>query len=234
LHIILFAGRENSMPFINGRFYANPAYGRALERARRASSGGIWSEDFPEQTQGTGGEVSHRRDALQAASRSVRAGRRKHQGNDDYDAATTAAGITNQIYNETASLRPTCESGMGSDTDRQDARLAMARIIHNRAAAKRRGGLASAELHPKEAAAVKRFPSSAYDAFGGSRHVASVAGGPRDPTGGAQFFYLDHGQPEPPWSIGKEPVVVYGPFRNTVSQKRRHKGDSTETIKIYE
>ncbi|MGB8543562.1 MAG: hypothetical protein WCD49_18180 [Candidatus Acidiferrales bacterium] len=34
------------MPFINGRFYINPAYGRALERARGAD--GIWSEQFPE------------------------------------------------------------------------------------------------------------------------------------------------------------------------------------------
>ncbi len=34
------------MPFIDGRFYINPAYGRALERARGAD--GIWSEQFPE------------------------------------------------------------------------------------------------------------------------------------------------------------------------------------------
>jgi hypothetical protein len=34
------------MPFINGRFYMNSAYGRAIERARRA--GGIWSEELPE------------------------------------------------------------------------------------------------------------------------------------------------------------------------------------------
>jgi hypothetical protein len=33
------------MPFINGKFYMNPACGRAIERARRAS--GIWSEELP-------------------------------------------------------------------------------------------------------------------------------------------------------------------------------------------
>jgi hypothetical protein len=221
------------MPFINGRFYANPAYGRALERARRSSSGGIWSEDFPEQTQETDAAVSHGRGAPQAASRSIRAVRRGHHGNDDYDAATTMAGITNQIYNETATLRPAGELGKGSDVDLQD-RLAMAHVIHNRAGAKRRGGLASDELHPKEAAAVKRFPSSAYDAYGGSRHVSAVAGSRRDPTGGAQFFYLDHGQPEPPWAVGKEPVAVFGPFRNTVPEKRAPKHNAMETIKIYE
>jgi hypothetical protein len=37
---------ENYMPFINGKFYMNPAYGRAIERARKA--GGIWSEERPE------------------------------------------------------------------------------------------------------------------------------------------------------------------------------------------
>ncbi|HXN73028.1 MAG TPA: hypothetical protein VN861_10805 [Candidatus Acidoferrales bacterium] len=33
------------MPFINGKFYMNPAYARAIERARRAR--GIWSEELP-------------------------------------------------------------------------------------------------------------------------------------------------------------------------------------------
>lgn len=34
------------MPFIKGKFYMNPAYGRAIERARSAN--GIWSEELPE------------------------------------------------------------------------------------------------------------------------------------------------------------------------------------------
>ena len=33
------------MPFINGRFYMNRAYGRAIERARTANQ--IWSEEIP-------------------------------------------------------------------------------------------------------------------------------------------------------------------------------------------
>jgi len=222
------------MPFINGRFYANPAYGRALERARRSSSGGIWTEDFPEQNQGTDEHGGQTRGATQTPARSVRVAHKSHHGNDDYDAASTTPGIANQIYNETASLRTTAQSGGGSDVDLQNARLAIAHVIHNRAAAKRKGGLASDELHSKEAAAVKRFPSAAYDAYGGSRHVAVVAGSPRDPTGGAQFFYLDHGQRQPPWSVGKEPIAVFGPFLNTVRRKDAHEDGLMETIKIYE
>lgn len=36
------------MPWINGRFYANPLFGRALEHAREAESGRVWSEEYPE------------------------------------------------------------------------------------------------------------------------------------------------------------------------------------------
>jgi hypothetical protein len=36
------------MPRINGRFYANPLFGRALERAREAESGRVWTEQYPE------------------------------------------------------------------------------------------------------------------------------------------------------------------------------------------
>ncbi len=146
------------MPFINGRFYANPAYGRTLERARRSNSGGIWSEDFPEQDRGIDEEGSHRRDATQAVQHSGRAVHPKHHGTDDFDAATTTAGITNQIYNETASLRPTSESGNGSDVELQRARLAMAHVIHNRAAIKMPGGLASDQLNSREEEGLEDFP----------------------------------------------------------------------------
>ena len=33
------------MPFVNGKFYANPIFGRALERTRAAESGRMWSEE---------------------------------------------------------------------------------------------------------------------------------------------------------------------------------------------
>lgn len=36
------------MPWVNGRFYANPLFGHALERARDAEGGRLWSEQFPE------------------------------------------------------------------------------------------------------------------------------------------------------------------------------------------
>lgn len=222
------------MPFINGRFYANPAYGRALERARRFNSGGIWSEDFPEQTPGMDPEVRKGRGAPEAALQSERGLHPKHHGNDDYDAATTTAGITNQIYNETASLRPTRNSGEGSDVDLQRARLAMAHVIHNRATAKMRGGLASDELNPTEEKATRGYPSKAYDAYGVSRYEARRSGSPADPTRGARYFYLDYGQKPPSFAQGKDPVAVFGPFKNSIRKKGAGKDEPTEYVKMYQ
>ena len=39
------------MPWISERFYANPLYGRALERARAADEGRVWSEEYSEMDQ---------------------------------------------------------------------------------------------------------------------------------------------------------------------------------------
>jgi hypothetical protein len=41
-------GKGIVMPWINGRFYMNLAYGNAVERARMANAGKVWSEDDPE------------------------------------------------------------------------------------------------------------------------------------------------------------------------------------------
>ena len=95
----------------------DPAYGRAVERA----------ESRIGRTSGT--RHSHA----------------KRHGADNYDAATTPAGVANQIYNESAGLRPTDKigNGAGSDFDLQQAREAMAYVIQNRAARKIRGSLGS-------------------------------------------------------------------------------------------
>lgn len=220
------------MPFVNGRFYANPIYGRAVERVRRAKAGKVWSEEYPETEPDISAEANEHLGASQSSSAAGEGKTRRRHGPDDYDAATTQAGIANQIYNETASLRPTSESGRGSDVDLQNARLAMAHVIHNRAAAKIPGGLGSDELRPKEATATRGFPSKAYDAFGASRYEALRANG-TDPTGGATHFYMDFGQSKPDWVLDAKPVAEFGPFRNTVREKGAGEHQSTEYIKVY-
>src|SRR5271165_2257626 len=156
------------MPEINGRYYANPAYGRGVERARIAKS------------QASGGQHKH-------------AGR---HGPDDHDAATTPIGVANQIYNESAGLRPTDKmgNGSGSDFDLQQAREAMAHVIQNRAARKIRGGLGSPNIgSPADRRDIGKIGSKAYDAHGAAVYAAQHASKHPDPTNGALHFYLDDG-----------------------------------------
>lgn len=217
------------MPFVNGKFYANLLYGNALERARAADEGRAWSEDpdaeatpeimlvgaHPAQAHGSG---HHRQQA---------------NGPDDYDAATTPEGVANQIYNETSGLRATVKigTGPGTDWDMQQARKSIAHVVQNRAEAGIRGGLAADHLAPPEMRAIGTIASPAYDAHGASLAAAHDAARHRDPTGGARFFYLDHGQPSPSWAAGRQLVGDFGPFSNT-SGKGRLKNAPTR-IKVY-
>src|ERR1700734_3208450 len=98
--------RDILMPFINGRDYINPTFGRAIELARMS-------------------EVEQR--AAEPQHGPAHKGRHGGSG-DSYDPATTPEGVANQIYNETAGLRTTDQrgNGPGSDWDLQQARFAMA------------------------------------------------------------------------------------------------------------
>jgi hypothetical protein len=177
------------MPEINGRYYANPAYGRAVERARTMES------------------QAHARHGL----------RPKHHGHDDYDAATTPAGVSNQIYNETASLRLTLGNSTeaGSSWDLQQARIAVAHVIQNRATRKMPGGLAPSTISSaSDLRDMRIIASRAYNAHGEARFAAHQAAKQSDPTEGAIYFYLDSGQGQPAWARGKTPVATFGPFEN--------------------
>ena len=149
------------MPFLNGRFYMNPIFGAALERARRANAGREWSEESPE----AAGQVTSASRTQRRPAHATKASGAKHKGHagDDYDPGTTTEGIANQIYNETAGLRTTAHQGPGSDLDLQEARRAIGHVIHNRAAVKKEGGLASPELNPKEVSAIGAGYPPAYE-----------------------------------------------------------------------
>jgi hypothetical protein len=82
---------DASMPFINGKYYINPTFGRAIELARMSEEEQRAAE--PQH------EPAHK-------------GRPGGSG-DSYDPATTPEGVANQIYNETAGLRTTDQRGNG-------------------------------------------------------------------------------------------------------------------------
>jgi hypothetical protein len=128
--------------------------------------------------------------------------------------------VANQVYNETSGLRTTDRTGNGpgSDWDLQQARFAMAHVIHNRAGSGIKGGLASDEINHRESKAIKTMGSGAYDAHGESVYAAHRAGKQPDPTDGAIHFYLEYGQGPPKWAKGKNPISVYGPFSNPTGE----------------
>jgi len=132
------------VPFINGKFYMNPAYGRAIERARTANQ--TWSGEIPGlaesslREQDFGNDLSpskmHRKDSdahwvtidghhvliqgneaapAQANNRSIHAHSRP---------GTKPARI---IFNETSGLRPANKN----PEDLHDARVAMAHTLLN-------------------------------------------------------------------------------------------------------
>jgi hypothetical protein len=194
------------MPEINGRFYLNPAFGRALERARLLDAEG------------------------QERANSHSAKHRAHTNG--HDTATSIDGVTNQVYNETSGLRPGSLRGPGSDLELQQARVWIAHVIQNRAARMIRGGIAYDRLTGAEPAAVRVFLSKAYDAYGASHHAARLSKNQPDPTGGAAQFYLDYGQGSPPWAKGEKPVRSFGPFFNKAGRGDVPKGKMTRIVVI--
>lgn len=220
------------MPFINDRFYANPIFGRALERARLAEAGKVWSEEYPEGAQQGIKEGGGQGQAGRHLSERHRTAHTRNS-KDGYDAATTPAGVANQIYNETAGLRPTSKNGTGSGTDwdMQQARRSIAHVIHNRAAVEMRGGLASDQLAPREIRAIEKIGSPAYNAHGASLDAAHAAAIYPDSTGGAMYFYLEHGQGSPGWAAGKKLIGEYGPFRDSAGKGPLK--DASTRVRVY-
>lgn len=140
----------------------------------------------------------------------------------------------NRTYNETSSLRPTTQQGLGSEGDLYQARSYMAHIIGNREAPGPVGIVAPNKLTPKEAHAVRACPP-ARAAYQDSLHAAQEAARSPDPTHGAKNYYLDFGQSPPPWAVGKKPIASFGPFVNVANGDGVHsrkKGDKVY-VRVY-
>ncbi|HEV2399838.1 MAG TPA: hypothetical protein VGS27_23055 [Candidatus Sulfotelmatobacter sp.] len=227
------------MPFINGRHYANPLYGQAVERTREGESGdefndevvGSGAYDGPELadsvvTFGTNDEAGQPDFQLDGIERHARA--KQHPAHrQGHQTAKSAHQVANSIYNETSSLRSVTERGPGSADELHDARTHIERIAHFGKAT-----VASDVLSPPEAArAIKSYPP-ARAAYEDSQRAAREAFVGPDPTGGATHFYLDYGQKPPSWAAGKTPVAVFGPFKNVAGGGDVRKGAMVKIVII--
>ena len=199
------------MPFVNGRFYANPAYGLALERARSLESG----------HERQGDEV--------AAKPSSVAGRGNQQSTSEHakqdkDKQTS---IGNRVYNETGGLRPKADAKPGepgSAEDLHDARVAIADVIQNREKAGNHRGVATDKIHKG---------ASASPQYRDAQEAATEAGRAPGDAGGARNFYLDYGQPQPKWAGGKK-TTSYGPFKNAAGGGDVTKGRDVQIVIVHE
>lgn len=248
------------MPFINGRFYMNPIYGAAVERARlaeldpdlndevhRYGTAGIEPE-FADGVARSGDTYaaepmlahSGREEALEPNVQSVKAPQR--HATDNKQGAHSAhhsaqpelpSQNANRVYNETSGLRPTSRNGVhGTEADLQAARIAISHVIRNRQAQGTFGGVAPNALTHSESRAVGHYPP-ARNAYQNSAHAAQVAASGPDPTRGATHFYLDFGQPPPAFARGKTPVASYGPFSNAGGGGDVQKDSKRVIIRIF-
>jgi hypothetical protein len=116
------------MPRINGRFYGNPLFGRALEKARLAEAGRIWSEDYPELEPQHAWQEDITKAAQGPQSPSRQQPDRAQQGPGGRRATDETTKI-NKIYNEFAGLRP--KPGMTTVDDLNRARRNAAHVYDN-------------------------------------------------------------------------------------------------------
>jgi hypothetical protein len=198
------------MPFIDGRFYANPAYGMALERSRRREAG---QDGEPEEI-----DVRYASTGAQKPP----AGTKTRDGSGaapQYDSPQNEkeATLANVIYHETSGLRakPGVKPGTaGSAEDLHNARVAIGEVARHDLDAGHPNYVAHTELKPDEEKTLAAGNRYAVQAHNDSLAAARQALSGSKMTGGATQYRL---RPHPHTRIsirGKAITTHYGPFND--------------------
>ncbi len=219
------------MPFINGRFYANPLLGRAIERARVAEADQIWSEEYSESErqgylkqapqpphhqerspqQSSDGHwvtINHRRVLLrEPQQQSVQSARQ--QVDNEKAGSATVGDLAKVMANEIGSLSTPKN---GDPKELQKAEAALANTLINNANRARPNATA-----PATGAASPQLAQAMRDAY------TARANGGADPVLGRTFYGTSH---IPPNRLSSRPIgngrqTVYshfGPFRDSTSR----------------
>lgn len=202
------------MPFINGRFYMNQAYGRALENAR-ASEASSSQADRQQRDSGAHWVTIDGRHVLIQETHAERAryGRPRNK---------QEAKLANIVYNETASLRadPGAGSGDGGSAEAlHDAREGIAEIAERAIDSGYPEYVAPPVLSEKNSGAVSSGNPDAIRAYDDSLAAAREALAGADQTKGAtQFRLRSPGVSRDRPINGKDTNFAYGPFRNTIGR----------------
>jgi hypothetical protein len=202
------------MPFINGKFYLNPAYGRALEKARAGEATSSQSG----QKQRDSGAHWVTIDGRHVLIQETRAGRVRY----DKPHNKREAELANVVYNETASLRadPSAKPGDGGSAEAlHDAREGIAEIAKRAIDSGYPEYVAPPELNDENRGAVSSGNPDANHAYNDSLAAAREALAGADQTKGATQFRLRSPSVSRDRPInGKDTTFAYGPFRNTIGR----------------
>lgn len=216
------------MPVINDRYYANPQYGRALERDRIADeeSRRVQGEPKPSWLDHFLGF------AEQPGTNHAEQNRQMKSQPQAKPKMASDESIGNTIYNETAGLRPTAGTGDGSEQDLHEARIGAGTVAKTLDSIGQKLGkplTAPTQISSQQSKAVRSY-APAKRAYEDSQTAASKA--PRDKNG-PRHFYLDFGQDKPGWAKGKDPKRSYGPFKNEAGHGDVPKGAKV-WIRVYD
>lgn len=205
------------MPFINGRFYMNPAYGQAVENARAADAKSAPQRPQPQRPDDHWVTIQGRHVWL-------------HEPHWNHHRPDRRPGskLARIILNETSGLRP----GNRNPEDLHDARVAMAHAQLNASGMQHPPSTVSDILTPSAAQAILRDPEAKAawdDAQAAVREAAQSADG----TDGAIHFFLDYeGEVPPTWATEDQETANYGPFINLAGGGDVPRGERV-TIRLY-
>jgi hypothetical protein len=223
------------MPWIEGRFYMNPVFGRALERARAAEEGQPWSEEdrlevqpLPNARTDEEGEyelLAAQNHAHHAESRAGRLMRESQAASPHYENPQNEreARLANVIYNETASLRsdPRIHADApGSSEDLWRARAAIGEIAARVLSAGHPTRVAPSELTISGERALAGGNPAAIEAHNAGLAAARAALAGSDTTSGAMQYRLRSREDAHTPINGRATRSHFGPFRDTLSGRR--------------
>jgi len=214
------------MPFINGRFYMNPAYGRAVERTRGPQAA---PERSGPQQQGQGAHWVTI-DGKHVLIHETQAGQARRLAK--HEDAQRRKVI--KIYNETSGLRP--KSGVTTDANLSQARLNIAHVYNN---LNGRGFQGSSTLGPDDARDINKPGTDAATYYQDTKDAVEEASTEPDSTQNANHVYLydpaaiHSGRIKPPsWVTQGQTTTIQGPFINQGGGGDIPQGDEVFVITV--
>jgi len=218
------------MPFIDGRFYMNPAYGRAVERVRAASDQHELDHQHADAHWVT---IDHRHVLIHE----TQSGRTPHgnesqpdpHGRIQFPSSESERRLAVIVFNETGGLTPSAKSGIGSAANLHDARVAAAEAANRAVKSGHANRVAPDELNTGLWQGLHDQNPAAVSAWNDSLSAARTALAGSNATEDATHFRLDAKTGTiPHWARGRQPAQTFGPFRNAGG------GDAaTPTTRLY-